>query len=301
MRILITGGAGFIGSNLALALQADHEVTVIDDFSSGHFENLRGFRGDVVVTDVASVDLLSKCDKFDVIYHQASITDTTITDQRKMIGTNVEGFRNILDFATKQNAKVIYASSAAVYGNARTPMKETQEPSPLNSYAFSKCIMDNLALRYKEKHPEMTIIGLRYFNVFGPREQAKGKSCSMVYQLAQQMLQNKRPRLFKYGEQKRDHIYVKDIIAANMKALEVAESGIVNIGTGVATSFNKIVEILNKVLGKSYEPEYFDNPFSFYQNETQADLSEARKLLGFEPQYGIEEGIRDYLSHMDAY
>jgi len=295
MKILVTGGAGFIGSNLALTLQTKHDdITIIDDFSSGDFNNLKGFKGDVVVADIASLDLSSRFEGFDVIFHQASITDTTVADQRKMISTNVEGFRNILTFAVRNKTKVIYASSAAVYGNGEVPMKESQELQPLNSYGFSKYLIDNLAARYASEHPDMTIIGLRYFNVFGSGEQHKGKSTSMIYQLAQQMLQGKPPRIFKDGEQKRDHIYIKDVVNANIKTIDISKSGIVNIGTGVATTFNQVISFLNKVLGTSYKPEYFDNPYSFFQQNTQASLEEAKKLLGFEPRYNIEDGIVDY-------
>ncbi len=300
MRILLTGGAGFIGSNLAFTLQARRDnITIVDDLSSGDLRNLKGFKGGIVVANIASLDLSSKFDGIDLIFHQASITDTTITDPRRM-EINVEGLKNVLDFAVRQKSKVIYASSAGVYGNGKVPMKEAQELYPLNCYAFSKCTMDNLAMRYTREYPETTIIGLRYFNVFGPNEQYKGKSSSMVYQLGRQMLQKKSPRLFKHGEQKRDHIYVKDVVTANIKAIEVDKSGIVNIGTGVTTSFNDIVRILNGVLGTSFESQYFDNPYSFYQNETQADFTKARKLLGFEPQYSLEEGIADYFEQMDT-
>jgi len=299
MKILLTGGAGFIGSNLALALQDKYNrITIVDDFSSGDFNNLKGFKGDVLVADIASIDLSSMFDGFDIIFHQASITDTTVTDQGKMIGTNVEGFRNILNFAFKHKSKVIYASSAAVYGNGNVPMKETQNLDPLNSYGFSKYLMDNLATRYTNDNPDMTIIGLRYFNVFGPREQHKGKSSSMIYQLAQQMLQSKRPRIFKDGEQKRDHIYVKDVVSANFCAIDTDKSGIVNIGTGVTTTFNEAISILNKNLGKSYEPEYFENPYSFFQVHTQANPDEAKKLLGFESQYDVKDGIADYFKYL---
>lgn len=295
MRILVTGGAGFIGSNLALALQARYDkITIIDDFSSGDFRNLKGFKGDVLVADIASLNLATKFDGFDVIFHQASITDTTVSDQGKMIMTNVEGLRNVLAFAVKRQTKVIYASSAAVYGNGQIPMKETQELDPLNSYGFSKYLMDNLAARFTSEYPDITIIGLRYFNVFGPGERHKGRSASMIYQLARQMSQGQRPRIFRDGEQKRDHIYVKDVIDANIKAIDTHQSGIVNIGTGTATTFNQVIAILNKVLGKSYQPEYFDNPYSFFQHHTLANPDAAKNLLGFEPRYKLEDGIADY-------
>ena len=134
------------------------------------------------------------------------------------------------------------------------------------------------------------------FNVFGPREQYKGKMASMVWQLAQQMLSGKRPRIFKWGEQRRDQVYVKDVIRANLLALESKGNGIVNIGTGNAISFNHIIEVLNKVLGTNYAPEYFDNPYiGFYQEHTEADLTLAERLLGYRPRWSFEEAVKDYI------
>ncbi|GAI10155.1 unnamed protein product, partial [marine sediment metagenome] len=228
-----------------------------------------------------------------VIFHQAAITDTTVSDEKKMMEVNVGGFKRVLDFALKERATLVYASSAGVYGSGSCPMKEDQKPSPQNAYARSKLLMDEIAIKYRDK---IKIVGLRYFNVYGPREGYKKKAASMIYQLACQMKANKNPRIFKYGEQSRDFIYVKDVVDATIRAMKAKENGVVNVGTGVATTFNRVIKILNEVLGTSYEPEYFDNPYSFYQDETRADIKRAEELLGFKARYSIEEGIKDYLS-----
>jgi ADP-L-glycero-D-manno-heptose 6-epimerase len=169
---------------------------------------------------------------------------------------------------------------------------------PENPYGFSKLMMDRIALNFMEENPHIKVVGLRYFNVYGPGESYKGKTASMVYQLYKQMKEGKRPRLFKWGEQKRDFVYVKDVIRANLLAMEKDVSGIFNVATGVARSFNEIVSILNQLLGTHLEPDYFDCPYDFYQNYTQADITKARELLGYEPQYSLEEGIKDYLNHL---
>ncbi|MBA7480910.1 ADP-L-glycero-D-manno-heptose-6-epimerase [subsurface metagenome] len=292
MKILITGGAGFIGSNLSLTLQKDNSITVIDNLLSGNTKNLEGFQGNLITDDITSMNLLKSFKDIDVIFHQAAITDTTVSDEKKMMEVNLGGFKRVLDFALREKATLVYASSAGVYGNGPSPMREDQKPSPQNVYARSKYLMDEEAIKYKDK---IRIVGLRYFNVYGPREGYKKKVASMIYQLAQQIKANKNPRIFKYGEQSRDFIYVKDVVDATIKATKARESGVVNVGTGTATTFNRIIEILNEVLGASYEPEYFDNPYSFYQNETRADIKRAEELLGFKARYSIEEGIRDYL------
>jgi len=302
MKILITGGAGFIGSHLVFALQEKgHDVTVIDNLSSGNSENLKGFTGNLIKGDITTLNLSSKFKnkKFDIIFHLASITDTTFSDEKEMIRSNVEGFRNILNFAKFIKAKLIYASSAGVYGRGKIPMREEQELQPLNPYAISKKIKDD-KVKKDTKKDNITIIGLRYFNVYGPKEKYKGKSASMIYQLYVQMKNGKRPKIFKWGEQKRDFIYVKDATLANLKAMGTERGCIVNIGTGILTSFNRIIEILNQILRTNYEPEYFDNPYDFYQDKTQADTYLAHKLIGFKARYYIDEGIKDYLSNLEG-
>lgn len=296
MKALVTGGTGFIGSNLALNLEnMGWEVLVLDDFSCGNFKNLLGFHGDVIAESILNVDL-SSFDDLDVVFHQAAITDTTLMDQKRMIEVNVEGFRRLLTFAVKRQIPFIYASSAGTYGLSSAPQKEEQAGKPINIYGFSKWIGDCLAKKYMSKYKSL-IVGLRYFNVFGPREGHKGKMASMVWQLAQQMLSGKRPRIFKWGEQKRDQVYIKDVVRATLLALEAKESGIVNIGTGRTISFNYIIKILNQVLGTNYMPDYFDNPYKeFYQEHTQADLSLTKKLLGYEPKWSFEEAVKDYMN-----
>ena len=300
INFLITGGAGFIGSNLTLALQekfADARLTVIDDFRSGCFKNLRGYRGDFVAEDLAKLNWQEQFgdQKFDTIFHLASITDTTLHDQFVQMHDNVESFRRILQFAQPTKTRIIYASSAATYGAAEEASVESNGAAPANVYAFSKAIMDNIATRAASDNPDWIIIGLRYFNVYGPREAHKGVPASMVYHLAQQMRAGQRPRIFKHGEQKRDFVYVKDAVAATIGALEARESGIYNLGSGQARSFNELIDVLNNCLGTKFRPDYIENPHAHYQNFTEADLSQARRALAYEPRYPLEDGVRDYM------
>jgi ADP-L-glycero-D-manno-heptose 6-epimerase len=296
----VTGGAGFIGSNLALALQEkfpEARLTVIDDFRSGDFKNLQGYRGDFVAADLARLDWHEQFGetKFEAIFHLASITDTTLHDQFPQVHDNVESFRRLLHFAQPCRTRVVYASSAATYGAATAMSRESDAAAPANVYAFSKVIMDNLARRAATDDPEWKIVGLRYFNVYGPREAHKGVPASMVLHLSRQMKAGKKPRIFKYGEQKRDFVYVKDVVQGTLRALEAKESGIYNLGSGQARSFNELIKVLNKSLGTNFEPQYFDNPHAHYQNHTEADLSSVRKSLGYEPQFSLEAGVADYM------
>jgi ADP-L-glycero-D-manno-heptose 6-epimerase len=294
--VLVTGGSGFIGSNLARQLHGSHEVLVVDDFSSAHWTNLTDFRGDVMTLDLAGdISALRAVDPCAVIFHQASITDTTVMDQGKMTRNNVEGFRNILNLARDWKSQVIWASSASIYGQGPAPMKESAAPQPLNVYAYSKLAMEHLADQYRQKLKN-PLVGLRYFNVYGPGEDHKGKFASMVHQLAKQMRAGKRPRIFTAGQQRRDFVHVDDVIQANLKAMQAKRGGIFNVGSGAGYSFNQLVAELNRVLKSGLEPDYFENPYGFTQDWTEADLTESRRSLGYEPKYDLSKGVDAYLA-----
>jgi ADP-L-glycero-D-manno-heptose 6-epimerase len=300
LNLIVTGGAGFVGSNLVLELQdrfPNSYLTVIDDFRSGDFKNLAGYGGDFLAANLAELDWPAQFgqEKFDAIFHLASITDTTNHNQFEQVHDNVESFRRILNFARPNKTRVIYASSASIYGMATKPSVEANGAAPANAYAFSKAIMDNLARRVASENRDWIIVGLRYFNVYGPREAHKGVPASMVYHLAKQIKAGQRPRIFKHGEQRRDFVYVKDVVAGSIRALEAGTSGIYNLGSGHARSFNELVSVLNRSLKTDLQPEYFDNPHSHYQNFTQADLTNARDALGYAPQFSLETGVADYM------
>ncbi|OGS42501.1 MAG: hypothetical protein A3J79_11500, partial [Elusimicrobia bacterium RIFOXYB2_FULL_62_6] len=274
MRALVTGAAGFIGSNLVLELvRQGHEVVGLDDFTSSNFANLQDYSGDFLAADVADAEAWTgRVGDVDVVFHEAAITDTTVTDQLRMMRTNVEAFRGLLNWAAQRKVRcVVYASSAGIYGDGPIPMREDAAPRPLNIYAFSKRVMEKVAADFAQRNPKMRIVGLRYFNVFGGRERFKGAAASMIWQLALQMRRGARPRVFEYGDQCRDFIYVKDVVRANLMAAQKAPSGVYNVCTGKKTSFNEIIQELNAVLGAALKPEYFKNPYSFYQNETLGD------------------------------
>ncbi|MBV9617800.1 MAG: ADP-glyceromanno-heptose 6-epimerase [Verrucomicrobia bacterium] len=299
-NLLITGGAGFIGSNLTLTLQEkfpNARLTVVDDFRSGDFKNLRGYLGDFVAQNLATLNWQEQfgSERFDAIFHLASITDTTLHDQFIQVHDNVESFRRLLNFAKTTKTRIVYASSASTYGSATAASIESHAAAPANIYAFSKTIMDNLAMREAKEDPSWIIIGLRYFNVYGPREAHKGVPASMVYHLAQQMKAGQRPRIFKHGDQKRDFVYVKDIVEGSVLALEAKKSGIYNLGSGQARSFNDLIDVLNKCLGTKFQPDYIENPHAHYQNFTQADLEKVRGELGYQPQFSLENGVADYV------
>ncbi len=310
--ILITGGAGFIGSNLAHYFQnnfPDAKVVVFDLFrtgetfangnlkSFGHYQNLLGFKGEIIAGDITKKEDLDRLRdyRFDYIFHEAAISDTTVNDQKIMIDTNLNAFRDLLDMAEEMKSVMVYASSGATYGNAPAPQRVGRE-EPANIYGFSKLMMDNLTYE-RIKSADIPIVGLRYFNVYGPREYFKNRTASMILQFGHQILSGKRPRLFE-GSDKilRDFIYIDDVIQANIKACNPKQSGVYNVGTGKARSFHDIVDILQEQMGTDLECEYIPNPFvGQYQFFTEADIESTREYLGYDPEVSLEEGIRRYL------
>ena len=272
--ILITGGAGFIGSNLAFYFQnnyPDSHIVVFDCFRSGskfdngnlqsfgHYKNLIGFSGDVICGNINNKDDLALLNdyQFDYIFHQAAISDTRVYDQEAVMRTNVNSFYDLLEKAKNDKSVMVYASSAATYGSQPSPQRVGNE-NPENPYGFSKYAMDQIANRFSSENPEMVIVGLRFFNVYGPGEYFKNKTSSMVIQLGHQILDGKAPRLFENSDKiLRDFIFIDDVIQANIKSCSPKINGVYNVGTGLPRSFQDIADILQQELGTDLGTEYF--------------------------------------------
>jgi len=237
--------------------------------------------------------------KIDVLYHLAANNDTLDQDQLEMWKANVYGPINLFHRCLRSGCKrFVYASSTAVYGNSPVPYREAETLlEPLNAYGKSKAKFEEFATEFALEN-DVNVVGLRFCNVFGPGEQHKGHRASMIYQIIKQMLNGKRPKLFEYGDQKRDWIYVKDIARGIILASEYEGSGIFNCGSGNVTSFNDLVCFINESLGTAFQPEYIENPYKdVYQTFTQCDMTNARNELGFILEYNTREGINDYLSN----
>ncbi|RXJ77983.1 ADP-glyceromanno-heptose 6-epimerase [Arcobacter sp. F155] len=311
--ILITGAAGFIGSSLCFYFQEnypDAEIIALDCFRSGetfsngnlksfgHFKNLLGFNGQVISGDINDKELLKELERnfnLDYIFHQAAISDTTVQEQDLMVQTNVNAYEDLLKIAIAHGANMIYASSAATYGDS--DRFEVGFEQPNNAYGFSKVMMDNISYKYIKKGVDISIVGLKYFNVYGPREFFKNKTASMVVQFGHQILNGQTPKLFE-GSDKilRDFIYIEDIVQANIKACAAKQSGVYNVGTGCARSFEDIVNILQKELEIDNGKEYIPNPFvGSYQFFTEANIKSTKENLDYEPRFSMEEGIKAYL------
>lgn len=291
-KILITGGAGFIGSNLAMAIQNKYphdEITVVDKFDHPQsFKNLAGFGGRVVCGSVANMMFCGE--SYDYVFHLASVTDTTNEELKYQIQNNIVGFERVLE---ADCGIIIYASSASVYGNTShtNPMKETDPRSPQSAYAFTKQQLENTAKRYRDKR----MIGLRFFNVYGQREDFKGSATSMVTKILRDVKSEKEVSLFVPGTQRRDFIYVKDVVDLLMIIPDKPNTGVYNVGTGKTVSFNEITETAVDVCNKRAKVRYIPLKYEFFQEHTQADLTNTSKTFGWKPKWELGAAMKDYV------
>jgi ADP-L-glycero-D-manno-heptose 6-epimerase len=309
--ILVTGGAGFIGSNLVAALNARgrSDIWVVDDLQEGgKFRNLAAAQ----IADYSDKDDFARLlearhgslDAVTAILHQGACSDTTVHDGRLMMRDNYGASKALLDFALDRSVPLIYASSAAVYGGGTCFVEDPSCEAPLNVYGYSKLLFDQV-VRRALPNARSQVVGLRYFNVYGPQEQHKGPMASMAWQLHQQLLQTGQVRLFEgtdgydAGEQRRDFVHVGDVVDVVLWFLDHPEaSGICNVGTGVASTFNALAQAVLAFHGRG-ELAYVPFPESLrgrYQAFTQADLTQLRATgcdVGFRT---VQDGVSAYLS-----
>ncbi len=319
---IVTGGAGFVGANLSAALcQRDKaaQLIVVDDFRTGSFANLveafdraglGNFTHQVHATCYSRIDWPSLIahHRPAAIFHLGAITDTTVLDEAEMLRVNTSGFVPLLHACLNSDTRLVYASSAATYGSPREGYEKKPFPvsaagKPNNVYGFSKWLMECEHRRIASDSP--LVVGLRYFNVFGPGEARKGKMASMAYQLARQMLDGKRPRIFAPGDQARDQVYVGDVVDCTMAAAGLGDrtqirGGVYNLGSGKVTSFSQIADAMREGLGLSAAErptEFFDMPASiraFYQDYTCADMSQTADGLGWSPRHDPAKAMVQY-------
>src|SRR5215831_4531218 len=298
MKILVTGAAGFIGSNIANTLSKEKNTIVLalDDLSLGTPSNLspsvKFVRGSVMDYDV-TLDLGKGCD---YIFHSAAKSSSPMfkEDPREGVDINVLGFMNVMESAKRNRAKkVIFASSSSLYNGLPIPFKESQIISPKTFYEASFYCREILARSYYLENG-LNSVGLRYFSVYGFHEKHKGKFANNISQFLWSMTNGQSPIIYGDGTQTRDFTFVDDVVQANILALQAQEMefGIYNIGTGIETSFSKLVEMINRHLGTNIQATYVDNPIKNYVQKTKADITLAKLVLGYEPKFSLDDGIR---------
>jgi ADP-L-glycero-D-manno-heptose 6-epimerase len=313
--IIVTGGAGFIGSNIVKGLneRGREDILVVDDLEDGtKFLNL---------VDCEILDYLDKDDfigklrddalsggPVEAIFHEGACSATTEWNGRYMMENNYEYSKTLLHYCLDNNIACLYASSAAVYGGGRVFSETRQHESPLNVYGYSKFQFDQYVRRYLPR-AGCQIAGFRYFNVYGPREQHKGSMASVAYHLSRQLEAGENPRLFAGcdgygdGEQRRDFIYVDDVVDVNLWFLDNPDkSGIVNLGTGRCQSFRDVANAVIRWYGRG-EIEYIPFPDHLkgrYQSYTEADMTVLRRLGYDRPFRTVEEGVPLYMDWLQS-
>ncbi len=299
MKILVTGGAGFIGSNLVEELtKQGHDVVVLDNFYLGTKKNLEGLNVEIVNGDIRDEKIVKKsANGIDCIFNQAAASSSPMfmENLRNAVSANIDGFVNILDAAKENSAKVIYASTSSIYANLSPPLREDMNVTPPNFYSVTKLANEHLAHVYTSEYGIETV-GFRYMSVYGPKEDGKGVFANLVSQFLWAMQRDEQPVIYGDGAQTRDFVYVKDVVAANILAMERGRgSEVFNVGTGVATSLNSLIALLNRLLEKDINPKCIGMPVRNYINTQLADISKIKRILGFTPKYSLEDGIREML------
>ena len=298
MKALVTGGAGFIGSNLALALLArGHDVRLLDNFSTGHRANLEPLDAEVVEGDLRSYERVAAAvGGVEVVFHQGALPSVprSIQDPLTSTAVNVEGTLNVLLAARDAGVRrVVFASSSSVYGDAPgMPRRESQPLAPLAPYAVSKLAAEQYCMVANRVYGVETV-ALRYFNVFGERQDPLSGYAAVIPKFIRMMLDGQRPTIFGDGQTSRDFTHVENVVEANLAAaVEPAAAGrVMNIAVGSSHTLNELVSTLQGLVDSELEPEY-GPPRPGDVSESLADVSLARKLLGYEPRIGFEEGLQ---------
>ncbi|MFC1857436.1 SDR family oxidoreductase [Thermodesulfobacteriota bacterium] len=300
-RALVTGGAGFIGSHLVEALVSEgSEVVVIDDLSTGRFENLKDVQDEITFYhgDIRDRDLLLRAaENCEVIFHQAAVVSVPQTVEHPAESAAVNEMGTIFVFEAARNSgakRVIFASSCAIYGDdPELPKDENMKPKPQSPYAAQKLAGEIHAGLYRELY-DLEVVCLRYFNVYGPRQDPSSPYSGVISIFMRRALDGTRPVIYGDGNQYRDFIFVKDVIAANFLAANTdgIDESIFNVATGDYIRINRLWEMIRQLACVTLEAEYQDcRPGDII--ESVADIDRARKSLRFEPRFTFEEGLKE--------
>lgn len=310
MRYLVTGGAGFIGSNIVdELLRRGHEVTVLDDFSSGKEANLAGAKNKIRLVRASITDLVATreaCRGADCVLHLAARTSVprSVEDPIETNRVNIDGTLNVLVAARDaKSRRVVFAASSSAYGETPTlPKDESMSPEPISPYGVTKYVGELYAQVFGRVYG-LENVSLRFFNVFGPRQEPSSQYSGVLSRFMLAVLQNSQPVVFGDGEQSRDFTYVDNVVDASLRACEAGDASgkVFNVGTGSRITLNQVLQLLEKICGKPVRAKY-DPQRSGDIRDSQADISLSRKILGYEPRVNFEEGLRrTWEWYRDAY
>jgi UDP-glucose 4-epimerase len=302
MRFLVTGGAGFIGSHIVEhLLKANHQARVLDNFTTGKRQNLDFAAGnsnlEIREGDIRDAEAVTAAmTDIDGVFHEAALVSVpkSVEQPDLSFDINARGTFNVFENARKAGVRrVVYASSAAVYGdNERLPLSETFAPIPLSPYGLDKLYTEHLGALYQSLYGQQ-MVALRYFNVFGPRQDPKSPYSGVISIFVDRLKAGTVPTIYGDGEQTRDFVYVGDIVQANLKSMfaESASFRVFNVGCGRQTSLNQLLAQLKELTGSSVTPTYADGRAGDIRHSL-SDISRIQKDLGYAPEYTLAEGLR---------
>ena len=298
MKYIVTGGAGFIGSHIIEAIAGLHEVVVIDNFSSGKRENLSMFADSINSIQGSITDLPLLKDAFkgaDGIFHLGAIASVarSVDDPVATHETNLTGTLNVLLAARDCGVrKVVFASSSAIYGEEPTlPKHEDMPPVPLSPYAVSKLAGEYYCKVFSELFG-MKTVSLRYFNVFGPRQDPHSEYAAVIPKFITRLLDNQPPIIFGDGMQSRDFVYVKDVVQANILAMQSSATGTFNIGSGKSIDLNTLARTIAEIMNVELTPIY-EKPRSGDIRDSVSDITAAKKTFGYLTSYSLDKGLAE--------
>lgn len=299
--VLVTGGAGFIGSHVAAALAASGaRVRVIDDLSTGHRENLEEIGGQIDFTQASLADdraTRQALEDVELVFHEAAIPSVprSVDNPRATHVACVDATFSLLLAARERGVRrVIYAASSSAYGDQPTlPKTEEMRPEPLSPYAVAKLVGEYYCQVFTRVYALETV-SLRYFNVFGPRQDPSSQYSGVISRFISSLLSNQQPVIFGDGEQSRDFTYVSNVVDANLLAAETKKGvgHIINVANGQRTTLNQLLEVLKNITGQTQVKADYREPRTGDVRHSLADIKQARELLGYEPRVGLEEGLR---------
>ena len=299
-NIVVTGGAGFIGSSIARKLCCENDVIVIDDLSTGRLENIQDLidknRIRFVRGDINDLDLLKKFFlNVDYVFHEAAIASVprSVKDPVKSNHVNLDGTLNVLVASRDKSVKkVVYASSSSVYGDTPTlPKLEDMMVNPLSPYAVSK-VASELYCDFFTKYYGLSVVSLRYFNVYGPRQDPFSEYAAVIPKFIDKVLKGESPIIYGDGEQTRDFSFIEDIVDANILAAESEFTGILNIAGGKSVSINDLAKLVMEVIGEYFDITY-DDPRPGDIVHSLADISKAEQNIGYEPKFSLLKGLEE--------
>ena len=289
-NIVVTGGAGFIGSNLLDALK-DHNLTVIDNLHTGSEENLKAVEANVTFkrADVKNIGEIGG--QIDNIYHLGFYSASPMyRDNPMLVSEVVAGMTAVLEFAVKNSCPVVFSSTSSIYNGISPPHKEDIIPNVTDFYTEARIASERLGELYSKLHG-VNVAAMRFFSVYGYHEKAKGGYANLATQFLWSMLKDESPVIYGDGTQRRDFVFATDVAEALIKASTVKGYDVFNVGYGKNYDLNELVSKLNALLGKNIQPKYIEMPVKNYVMETLADTSKAKEKIGFQAKVDLDSGL----------